>query len=277
VTSHRPVCVVVPVYRTALAKSERAALERCIAVLGAHPIAIVKPAALDLGSLLHSHPQLVCESFADRYFADVAGYNELMLSDSFYARFGQFEYVLIHQLDAWVFRDDLLAWCDRGFDYIGAPWLADPQLPSRAALVQRALRRRMYRWLNRRARREPGMHYTQYAYSSGNGGFSLRRVARMREVLAKLHIQAETYRRGDLSGHHEDLFFCVEANRYWNRVQIPDLREAAHFAWELQPLAASTLTHGQLPFGAHGWDKLHRDEWRPFFQRSGVALDELLA
>lgn len=264
-------------YRATLAKSERASLERCLAVLGSHPIAIVKPATLDLSTLLKAHPQLVCESFPDRFFADVAGYNELLLSDAFYARFERFAYVLIHQLDAWVFRDDLLAWCSRGFDYIGAPWLADPHLPSRAALIRRALKRRVYRWLKRRARREPGMHYTQYAYASGNGGFSLRRVARMREVLATLHTQAEEYRRGDLEGHHEDLFFCVEANRYWNRVSIPSLREAARFAWELQPSVAAILTQGELPFGAHGWDKLHKDEWRPFFQRSGVALDDLLA
>jgi len=268
-------CVVVPIYRTPLTQAEQASLDRCIAVLGTHPLVIIKPASLDLRDTLRDAP-LAYETFPDRYFAGIAGYNELLLSDFFYARFERYDYMLIHQLDAWVFRDELSDWCRRGYDYIGAPWLAEPKLPSAPALLRRALRRRVYRWLNRRARREPGMHYRQYAYSVGNGGFSLRRIARMRKVLAELATKAEEYRRGDATTHHEDLFFCVEANRYWNRVRIPALREAAQFAWELHPQVAATLTNGELPFGCHGWDKLHHEEWRAIFGRIGVSLDDLL-
>ena len=104
----------------------------------------------------------------------------------------------------------------------------------------------------------------------------MRRIVRMREVLADLATKADEYRRGDVSTRHEDLFFCVEANRYWDRVRTPGLREATHFAWEQQPSVAATLTDGELPFGCHGWDKLHRDEWRPLFKRIGVSIDELL-
>ena len=31
--------------------------------------------------------------------------------------------MLIYQLDAYVFKDELLNWANKGYDYIGAPWL----------------------------------------------------------------------------------------------------------------------------------------------------------
>lgn len=273
----RSACVVVPVYRMPLTKAEAASLARCVEVLGSHPIVIAKPESLDVRDLLREHPSLTCETFEDQYFEGVAGYNRLMLSEHFYARFERYDYALIHQLDALVFHDRLSDWCERGYDYIGAPWIADPALPSWPALLRRAMKRKVYRWLDRRARREPGMHYTQYAYSVGNGGFSLRRISTMRNVLATMPTEAERYRRGDAASHHEDLFFCVEANRFGNRVRVPGLREGAHFAWELHPQAAAKLTRGELPFGCHGWDKLHRDEWRPIFARFGLSIDALLS
>ena len=33
--------------------------------------------------------------------------------------------MLIYQLDAFVFQDDLAYWCQQNYDYIGAPWLRD--------------------------------------------------------------------------------------------------------------------------------------------------------
>jgi hypothetical protein len=271
------VCVVIPVYRAHLSRSELAALRRCVSVLASHPLVVIKPESLALDHLLSEHATLSTESFPDRFFEGVKGYNQLMLSDEFYARFERFDYVLIHQLDALVFADQLIDWCKRGFDYIGAPWIKDPVLPALHSRVLFALKRRVYRWTDRQARREPGMHYTQYAYSVGNGGFSLRRVSKMREVLARLSTQADRYRRGDPAIHHEDLFFCVEANRFLTRVSTPGMREAAHFAWELQPSVAAQLTKGQLPFGCHGWNKLHRNEWRAVFGRAGLPGDELLS
>jgi hypothetical protein len=275
--SSRPVCVVIPVYRAELDRSESAALRQCVSILAAHPLIIIKPESLAIDSLLHEYPALRCESFPDRFFEGIKGYNQLMLSDELYARFERFDYVLIHQLDALVFADRLNDWCNRGYDYVGAPWIRDPVLPTWHSRLLFPLKRRVYRWVNRQARREPGMHYAQYAYSVGNGGFSLRRVAKMREVLAQLPAQADRYRRGDPAIHHEDLFFCVEANRFVTRVNTPGWREAAHFAWELQPSIAALLTKGELPFGCHGWNKLHRIEWQTIFSGAGLPTTDLLS
>ena len=49
----------------------------------------------------------------------------LMLSPFFYESFLDFKYVLIHQLDVFIFKDELNYWCNQNYDYIGAPWFKD--------------------------------------------------------------------------------------------------------------------------------------------------------
>lgn len=44
-----------------------------------------------------------------------------MLSVNFYRSFKEYEFMLIYQLDSYVFRDELLDWCEKDYDYIGAP------------------------------------------------------------------------------------------------------------------------------------------------------------
>ena len=53
----------------------------------------------------------------------VGTYNQMMVERDFYKRFVEYEYILIYQLDAFVFRDELEQFCDYGYDYIGAPWI----------------------------------------------------------------------------------------------------------------------------------------------------------
>lgn len=54
------------------------------------------------------------------------GYNRLMLSEDLYSAFSNYEYILICQSDAYIFRDELKEWCEAGYDYVGAPWLRRP-------------------------------------------------------------------------------------------------------------------------------------------------------
>lgn len=271
---HR-VCVIVPVYRTDLSPSEQASLERCLKVLGTHPIILAVPDTLDVTGLLARHPGLRCETFSAPYFTSVKAYNRLMLADEFYARFAAYEYMLVYQLDAFVFSDQLLSWCDRGYDYVGAPWIPHGRTPSRLQLIKAAIRRRYFRLTNRQYRQGRGDHHAQQHYSAGNGGFSLRRIATLRAVLKRLAERSEPYRQGTRTPWAEDVFFSVEANRYRTLVRIPGFVESLEFAWENHPQVAADYCRVPLPFGCHGWDKLHRDEWRPVFASLGFAVDEL--
>jgi hypothetical protein len=269
------VVVVIPSHRSRLEPFEHIALRRCVELLQSRPLVMMLPADRDQSALRAEYPQLRFESFAPECFRSVADYNRLLLSDPFYARFAAFDYMLIHQLDAFMFRDELDAWCARDYDYIGAPWLPEPRLPSAAALCALRVKRRLYRLVDR-SYRDGGARHAQYDYTAGNGGFSLRRIAVLRSVLERFDKRAHAYRG---YGHHsrgEDIFFSMEVNRYRTHVRTPPLATAAAFAWESQPAVAAQLTGGALPFGCHGWNRLHRDYWCPVFARFGIDLDDVL-
>jgi len=263
------VVIVIPTHRSRLERFEHVALARCVEVLRGKPLVMVLPADADPAPLREVSPQLQFERFAPECFRSVADYNGLLLSDEFYARFASFDHMLIHQLDAFVFRDELDAW------YIGAPWLPRPRLPSPWARGVLGVKRRLYRLLDR-GYPGGGVRHAQYDYTAGNGGFSLRRIAVLRSMLKRFAARLEPYRRYDHHSLGEDIFFCVETNRYRTQVRTAPLPVAARFAWESAPMAAAQLTGGALPFGCHGWNRLHREYWRPVFARFDIALDELL-
>jgi hypothetical protein len=88
------VSVVLPLCTAAPGPDEWAAIDQCCAVLARHPLTIVAPHSLDLGTITRRYPQLLVERFDDAYFRSVADYNRLMLSVEFYARFQRYEFVL---------------------------------------------------------------------------------------------------------------------------------------------------------------------------------------
>ena len=119
-TCSHDVIIVVPIYRSELRETERVSLLQLQKVLGNYPRVFLAPASLsfDFGALGRGFG---VERFDDAYFDGLSGYSCLMLSDEFYARFADYQYVLIYQLDAFVFQDTLRAFCALGYDYIGAP------------------------------------------------------------------------------------------------------------------------------------------------------------
>ena len=114
------VAVLVPVYKEVLSELERISLDQLIRVLGKHPIFFVGPQGLkvDYGKNTEDIPLV---GFQQAYFSSVAGYSRLLLNPAFYRAFEEYEYILIYQLDAFVFNDRLEEFCSLGYDYWGAP------------------------------------------------------------------------------------------------------------------------------------------------------------
>ena len=240
------VVIAIPIYKQGMAPFEEFSLRRCVSVLNRYPITFVAPNSLDAGAYLAAAPGARVLRFGDDYFASTASYSQLMLSEHFYESVLDYEYVLIHQLDAFVFEDQMPTWCAAGYDYIGAP------LP-------------------------------RFKFRVGNGGFSLRRPAACLEVLrSPLHEDARTYweltyadeplrvratnyykklvkmlhigtdvrsvLRGTL---YEDLFWGLRAPRYWPSFKVAPFEAAIMFAFES---GLRDLYHNYAqrpPFGCH--------------------------
>ncbi len=236
------VAVVIPMYRSDLNAYEKIALQQCLRKLSQYPIVIVKPESLDLTYLNEWYSDFRWVSFADAYFKGIDAYNLLLTQTDFYQAFAAYEYILIYQLDAFVFRDELASWCQKGYDYVGAPLLAPNAAPRSLTDLKKPLL---------------------------NGGLSLRKV----QASIKL-IKAYQRLYGQWPGN-EDMLFSLHSTRlvvFRPLMHLPTPRQAISFAFEQFPDYGYELTQSQLPFGCHAWEKYDLHFWRPFFQQEGYTV-----
>lgn len=234
--------IVIPIYKVDLSEGEQKSLNQCVKVLGDFPIIFAQPKSLDSSSIDFGG-LIQKEKFDDSYFKDVLSYNTLMLSEEFYKRFYDSEYILIYQLDAYVFKNELRAWCLKGYDYIGAPWLASPD----------TLTNRFVKLFHSKRKKERNAIF----FKVGNGGFSLRKVASSLMVTQKLEEEIKTnlQREEDDFWIMEDVFWSIKVPSFFPSFKIPFYKEAIAFAFDRKPELALKLNNNELPFGCHGFEK----------------------
>jgi hypothetical protein len=248
------VAILIPVYRDRLSLLELRSLRQAYRLLHPYELIAVKPDSLEPENIRKEFPSLSFVSFADCFFQGRSGYNKLMLSARFYERFLQYDYILIYQLDAYVFRDELPAWCEKGYDYIGAPWL----------------KKRIYHFPVISHIRTPWHQYkvsrnrlsTQMLYGKvGNGGFSLRKVESHYHAAIRYEKKIEEYLSHENSHfYNEDVFWATEVSGF----RYPSPMEALAFSFDKYPSYCFRLTGGRLPFGCHAWYKRKmRKFWKP--------------
>lgn len=258
--------IVIPVYKPLPDETEKMSFGQCIKVLGKHEVCLVCPQDMDVSAYEQmAGKPLRAERFEGRYFLNVDAYSDLMKSNAFYKRFRRYAYMLIYQLDAWVFDDRLDEWCRKGYDYVGAPWFKD--------------------WLS---------HEEGYDFMCvGNGGFSLRRIKTFLKITKpsrKLYgfsdiLSRHTERRRryynclkeyfsygntirafmEEKGYRwEDVFFCYELRGTRHELKVPTCQEAALFSIERSPkYVLEEVNGGRLPFGCHAWKKYQYEEvWK---------------
>lgn len=266
--SEKPnVAVVIPIYKpfSELSDNEVKTLLQVRNVLSERDIFYVCPSQIDTTSYLKLLDPLKGRTLclADRYFGSLERSNRLLVSQAFYKHFVNYDFILIHHLDAWVFSDQLDYWCNQDIDYVGAPWFEgkkDPVFPLRFIGV-------------------------------GNGGFSLRRVSSFIRITSDRHfilvhfLIYQTYRF--LEGHHyqtlrrflginllmrmmrenigyEDEFWGLIVPRHfrWFKVAHPEV--ALKFSFEVMPEVLWRLNDYQLPFGCHAWERYDPIFWKAF-------------
>lgn len=262
----RLVTVVIPIYTLKLSDVDWLALRQCFKVLGHYDIAIIKPQSLDLSpfpDLIGGNPQYRVEAFDDSYFAGREGYNRLMLSTDLYRRFLDSRYIFIHQSDVYVFRDELEQWCQRGYDYIGAPWLPAEgdvsgwNLPRRAIYMLRQLM----------GKRKSSCHPINLKYRVGNGGCSLRHTRHLHDASVKLaDALARAAADSSTSENFEDVVWSVRVNELSpGTLRIAPYQEAALFSIESHPSMAMRITGGQLPMATHAFARRrNRTFWKQY-------------
>jgi hypothetical protein len=260
------VTVAVPVYKTTITPVEQASLMQLFKLLGNHPICLFTFSALDVSAyqtLLKGY-RFKLVFFDEKYFKNIQGYNNLLLGRGFYKAFEEFEYLLIYQLDAWVFKNELTRWCRSGYDYIGAPWFSADSP-------------------------EEGLPHFM---GIGNGGFSLRKVKSHLKVLNTfgyivspgylldrlvrnfsvgslltffdaLLFNNNTYHLLGKNKLYEDVFWNHAARKHaW--FKVPDMLTASRFSLESNAGKLFNINRQELPFGCHAWEIYEPRFWERY-------------
>lgn len=272
--------VIIPIYKEEMDENEKKSLKQCLQVLQNYQVYFITFPALNTNSYKSFIAELGDSSsfqfvyFDSCYFNSIDGYNELMLSRLFYKTFLAYDYILLYQLDAYVFRDELKEWCQKGYDYIGAPWFESFS-------------------------EDASYHFL----GVGNGGFSLRRPKAMLKVINKwtkfysfgaiynkvqnsfynkrkllfslflefLRIRKKEFSLFPFYRHiNEDAILGLEFGKKFKLISVPGEKEAAKFAFEVHAEYLYGMNKRELPFGCHAWYRYEEKFWQGILQASSA-------
>ena len=268
--SNSEVAIVIPLYKKDINDYERISLAQIFKVLGQYSIIFVAPVGFEFNFI----PETKSIYYFDEiYFKDLHGYNKLLTSVHFYSEFLSYKYILIAQLDTFIFKDDLKNWCKKGYDYIGAPWMFDISLFNKTIInyYPATYRNKILRFLFNKE------------YFVGNGGLSLRKVKTFYKILnAEKNKHLIDYFRNEATkaidneiseiADNEDNFWCLFVPNKITRLRIPNYKKAMKFAFETAPDLCYQLNHKELPFGCHAWDKHNFEFWKQFIKAQGYNI-----
>lgn len=256
----RAVVVVVPLYKPEPDAWERQALAHNLSVVEGYTVVFLHPEGMDVTAYRSLAPGVFFQAVSRKWLGTergIAGYNDMMLSQSFYEMFSAWEYVLVCHSDAWLFgaregQPDLEDWCAKGYDVVAAPWVSKPlgRLPG--------LKEGLELWrliFKSKGKRRPELHG-----KVGNGGLSLRKVSSFIRACAENREEVEKFKGDPCEAHNEDIFWATVPSGF----RYPGAREAAAFAMDCKPELCWRMNGRRLPFGCHGYHLANR--W-PFWKR----------
>ena len=261
----KPCAIIIPVYKSSPDNYEKSSYIQCLNILKSYDIIIVTYKECDIHYYIDTanelNKEIIISYFDASFFRNIEGYNKLMLDYNFYKRFKNYTYILIYQLDAFVFKDELEQWCAKSYDYIGAPWFERFSSHEEGAKL----------WL------------------VGNGGFSLRRVKYFTKVLSwkfpvrKVNLlQVFRHFRIGLflsafgwknninylikeNRINEDVFYCISLKDSLLKPNVPPPDIARYFSLEKSPTYLFELNSKQIPFGCHAFRKYEFESfWKKY-------------
>lgn len=278
-SKHIRTAVVIPVYKPLHehTEGEQASLANTFKVLRQHSFVLIAPPGLDITAFKqlahHCGVDLAEKRFEAHYFQGLHSYSDLLMNAGFYKSFKGFTHLLICQPDAWVFYDELETWCRLNYSFVGAPFFEG--------------------WNDDESFKFLGV---------GNGGFSLRKIADCRKVLARVHwmyvlrqtmgsklfkqfrkagvfnqifgIRSQEHLMRFLNADtiHEDIAWGMWASEMFKDFYVPIPQQAMHFSFEMHPSYLYNLTKRKLPFGCHAWEK-----YEPVFWKEHISAARLEA
>ncbi|KRM05996.1 hypothetical protein FC89_GL000860 [Liquorilactobacillus ghanensis DSM 18630] len=201
----------IPIYKHNLNNTEKVSLQRINQCFKNEAIVFIAPVNLefDFTKVLSNYKVF---RYPNYFFKNRRTYSQLLLSTAFYESFKEYEYLLICQLDVFVFSNRLNEFCNLNYDYIGAPM------------------------------------YFPFGSNVGNGGFSLRKVTsciRMLKMRDRIYLNNPWQTSLEMM---EDQFFSYCGNRPELSFKVSDIEVAVRFAIDA---CFEIKNEKNIPFAIH--------------------------
>jgi len=249
------VAVIIPIYKKNLSSFEEISLNRMIKIFKNRDIVIITFFELDqfCSQISKFHKNINIVFFHKKYFSSIRGYNRLLMSKNFYKTFISFKYVLICQLDVYVFEDKLDYWINKQFCNIGAP---------------------LFKGYNKVSK--------NFKIIGNNGGFCLRNTQSCLDILLKIKyryynvstlIKIESnflwrlyriLRDGLLFNYNLNPFYpIINEDIFWSSIVpiennfflVPKPEESILFSFDVNPKFLYEKSNNMLPMAIHAWWK----------------------
>ena len=224
-------CIVIPSYKEKLDGKDKLSFDRCLNIFGIkRHIKVIIPSNIPTDFYNTYDDSIELIKVNPQWMNSIQSYNKMCCSKEFWNLFTDYEYVLIYQTDCWIFEDKLDEFIKLGYDYYGAPWSF---------------------WNNQ----------------VGNGGFSLRKVSKMIEIVNKNSYDDKIYFK------NEDTWFC---RIHKDEMNICPWEIAVNFSLETvsEKLLKEIKT---IPMGLHGKNliKLWDNDGKKFHKYKSQFLNNL--
>lgn len=236
------VAVVIPIYKRSFDQHEERNVAHNIRYLQPAPVFFVTKESLDVSYYQRKYPDIPYVRYHDRYFDGIKGYNKLMLSEQFYSKFQEYEYICICQPDVLILKggEALEPFLEMSYDYIGAPWIP------RHHITVLPDRKKIQKLIN--------LFLPKYFVEVGNGGLSLRRTESTIALLRKWKRLVRIW------PHYEDYFFAYMGTHRDRNYRIAPVEVAMQFS--LESNSREIIKSGTaFPVGVHAYQKYYPDLW----------------
>jgi hypothetical protein len=254
----KKVVCIVPIY-TVLNEYEELSIKNLNSKLSSIPKVIICPKTCDVSFDKYTDETYQIIRLPNSFFKSTQTYNKLLRTSFFFKLFSEYEFILMHHPDSYIFSDQLEYWCNKDFDYIGAP---------------------LYKY-------DGSITPSEYI-GIGNGGFSLHKVDSALKVLSTfkvvyplvdlfswwtnynwngrlrylyyflrmfLGIGRNSHNNLNQSRLNEDVFWGIYVPKSFTWYKVATFEEAYKFSMEYNCSKLLEYNNGVLPFGCHNWFK----------------------
>ena len=262
--------VIIISHKPELLDYEEKSIIQCSKVLRNRDIFFTLPKNIDRTYYHKTFPSIKHFLVNPKWLSSYEYSNHFKVLPYIYNTFSQYEFILFHEPDAYVFEDELDFWIEKSYDYIGAPWFKGYE----------------------------DVHEDSNIIGVGNSGFSLRKVSshlkvtrsfsyikKKREIYnenlekfqslgGKLYGLYSTFKQLTYSNNthylfnnymgQEDLFWAKYVPRNFSWFKVAPVEDAIRFSFEIFPERLFEMNEKKLPFGCHAWQKYNPEFWSKF-------------